>query len=192
MIFLFHLHKILGNTRQSVHEGIWYSCDQCDFKTADKIRVRKHTKSAHEGKVYKCDQCDYTSSNETRLRHHKKYRHKGLTFDCDQCDFKGASSGSLSRHTASIHEHRKFYCTICDYKSSEPLRLHRRALPTNHHSGGNLFPPEWWVGVGDSPLPPPRSSALRRSPTAQGRPTPPGGWVPLERWAELNFPTVIK
>ena len=36
------------------------------------------------------------------------------------------------------------------------------------------------------------ASALRRSPTAHGGPTPHGGWVLPERWAELNFPRVSK
>ena len=34
---------------KSIHEGIKYPCDQCDFKATHKGTLKSHMKSIHEG-----------------------------------------------------------------------------------------------------------------------------------------------
>ena len=67
----------------------------------------------------------------------------------------------------------------------EPLCLRLRAPPASHHSWGIYSP----MSGGSETL----LYRLRAPPlTHRSWGTPPhGGWFPPQRWAELNFPTVI-
>ena len=44
--------------KQPVHEGVYYSCDQCDYKATHKSSLKMHKEPIHEGVCYSCDQCD--------------------------------------------------------------------------------------------------------------------------------------
>ena len=43
---------------KSVHEGVCYTCEQCNFKTKTKYNLKQHLKSIHDGVYFKCEQCD--------------------------------------------------------------------------------------------------------------------------------------
>ena len=42
----------LRRHQQSKHEGVLYSCDQCDFIGTHKLSLRTHQQSKHEGVIY--------------------------------------------------------------------------------------------------------------------------------------------
>ena len=47
---------------QSLHDGVMFSFDQCDYKATLKGSLAKHLKSIHKGLKFSCDQCDYKAS----------------------------------------------------------------------------------------------------------------------------------
>ena len=51
------LQEFLITHNLSVHEGMQYECDQCEFKSTLKVTLRLMM-SVHEGFKYECDQCD--------------------------------------------------------------------------------------------------------------------------------------
>ena len=43
---------------QSIHEGVRYDCNQCEYQATTQSNLKVHIKSLHEGAEYACDQCD--------------------------------------------------------------------------------------------------------------------------------------
>ena len=41
----------------SVHEGVKYDCNQCDFRATRRGILTCHIQSVHEGVKYECNQC---------------------------------------------------------------------------------------------------------------------------------------
>ena len=52
---------------ESVHEGIKYSCELCDFKASHKPHLKIHVKCDHEAVMYSCELCDYTGTDKSTL-----------------------------------------------------------------------------------------------------------------------------
>ena len=59
-------HSLLSHIK-SVHEGVNYFCDQCDFKAAERGKLLRHIKSKHEGVKYPCDQCGFKAMRKDSL-----------------------------------------------------------------------------------------------------------------------------
>ena len=77
---------------KSKHEGVKYSCDQCDYQATQKTNnLIRHGQSKHDGVKYSCST-------------HKKSKHMGVKHPCDQCSYEASQKGHLSRHTKSKHE----------------------------------------------------------------------------------------
>ena len=55
---------------QSVHEGIQYPCDLCNYQATTMGCLQKHIKSKHEGIKYPCDQCDQQFTGKGHLKKH--------------------------------------------------------------------------------------------------------------------------
>ena len=48
-------------------------CGECNFRTACKYQLRKHTKLVHTGEnPFQCDLCDFSTVSKYYLRNHKK------------------------------------------------------------------------------------------------------------------------
>ena len=66
--------------------------------------IRKQKLSVHEGVKFICDQCEYEATRRSHVTEHKKAQPDGLTFDCDQCDNKSSWRRMLFGHVQSLHE----------------------------------------------------------------------------------------
>ena len=113
---------------ESKHEGIRYTCDQCDYKATLKKDRKKHKESQHEGVRYPCDKCDYKATEKSKLRIHKESKHLGVCYSCDDCQYKASTPAHLRTHVESIHEGVRYPCDECDYKATErgSLKKHRK------------------------------------------------------------------
>ena len=110
------------------HEGKEpYQCDQCDFRSASKFKVRGHKKMKHKetshlrvgGVDY--DQCSLCP--EPNTKHHMKRNHdEGLEFSCtydkDNCSFKSCSEKVVQKHASKFHPGAqvKVQCELCPCK----------------------------------------------------------------------------
>ena len=59
--------------------------------------------SVHEEVRYSCDQCDYKAANKRTLKRHIDSVHRDVRYSCDQCDYKATQKGTLDRHIDSVH-----------------------------------------------------------------------------------------
>ena len=57
------------------HEGMRYTCDQCDYKFTDTGNLDKHVKTIHGGIHYPCSQCDYKATQKPYLKSHVSSKH---------------------------------------------------------------------------------------------------------------------
>ena len=89
---------------QSVHEGLIYACDQCDYRARSKGCLKKHIQSVHEGLRFACDQCDYRATRKDYLTQHIRSVHEGVKYACNQCDKEYIEQSRLTRHIQSVHE----------------------------------------------------------------------------------------
>ena len=99
---------------QSVHEGLIYACDQCDYRARTKGSLKKHIQSVHEGLRFACDQCDYRATTQGHLATHIQTEHEGVRFACNQCDYQSKRQDKLTVHIQSVHEGVKYACNQCD------------------------------------------------------------------------------
>ena len=58
-------------------------CPQCDHFFNKKDSLKHHIKTIHEGVRYHCDQCNYAATSSGNLNRHKRRRHenRGITND---------------------------------------------------------------------------------------------------------------
>ena len=94
---LFVFAWLLKRHIKTVHEGLRYSCDQCEFKATQQGTVNGHIQSIHKGIRYACDKCEYMSTREGNLNLHKKTKH-GLhsLVSCNQCSYQTTYNSFLS------------------------------------------------------------------------------------------------
>ena len=68
-----------------------------------KSHLKEHVGTIHEGVRYSCVQCDYQASKKYNLKTHVATKHEGVHHSCDQCDYKATEKGSLRRHLLKSH-----------------------------------------------------------------------------------------
>ena len=59
---------------ESIHEGVKYACNQCDYQATQQSHLKNHIKSQHENFKYPCNKCDYQGSKDA-LRFHLRKKH---------------------------------------------------------------------------------------------------------------------
>ena len=82
----------------SNHDGICYSCDQCDHSATQKDHFKYHEESNHDKTHYNCDQCDYSATRKDQLTHHVEATHEKLFYNCEQYAYKEINKEYLKQH----------------------------------------------------------------------------------------------
>ena len=85
----------LKQHKEVKHEGIFYPCEICEFKTQYKQHLKIH-KALKHGQVekeikkvkQKCDKCDEVYVSAQGLRQRKEVKHEGIFYPCEICEFK--------------------------------------------------------------------------------------------------------
>ena len=73
--------------------------------------LTKQKLSVHKGVKFICDQCEYAATTRNQFTEHKKVQPDGVTFDCDQCDYKSSCRSMLVGHVKSVHEESNIFVT---------------------------------------------------------------------------------
>ena len=79
-----------------------HQCNECDYKKYID-NFKQHIKLIHEGVRYSCDQCDYKGTSKSHLTSHVKSIHEGVRYPCDQCDYKATRTRYLHGHQLTNH-----------------------------------------------------------------------------------------
>ena len=80
----------------STTKTIAHQCDKCEYMAATSYYLKLHRTSKHEGVRYSCDQCENSFLNG--LKSHKISKHKGVRYPCDQCDYTSTLTHGLKAH----------------------------------------------------------------------------------------------
>ena len=85
-------------------------CSECSYFSTKAHRgsFLRHVKSVHEGVKFPCQQCEYKAATRGSLLKHVKSVHEGVKFPCKQYEYKATQKGHLLTHIKSIHEGAKF------------------------------------------------------------------------------------
>ena len=108
--------------KRSVHEGVKYPCDQCDYQ-GTKGTLTVHIKSKHKGITYACKQCDYEAGTKNRLSVHIQTKHEGTKYTCDQCYHQYTRLDHLKIHIRSKHEDVEYTCFECGQQFTQQYSL---------------------------------------------------------------------
>ena len=60
--------------------------------------MAQHKRAEHEGVKYTCRQCDNQATTKGCLTLHKMTLHLGVTYSCRQCDYQATPKGSFAKH----------------------------------------------------------------------------------------------
>ena len=125
-----------------LHDGINFTCKQCDHTTDQSESLMKHLKS-HRDIKYKCTRCEFIS-NKYHLKSHIKAKHTEQRYDCTECEFSTPYKKDLWRHFNKKHGSNFIYlqCDQCFYKTDTKRRLERHIL--NKHGKSEPENSEDW------------------------------------------------
>ena len=66
-----------------IQETVLIDYTSTDLETSN---LRAHIESIHEGVVYPCEKCEYIAKTKPNLNYHHKSKHNLSQFHCNQCD----------------------------------------------------------------------------------------------------------
>ena len=125
----YNRHQLKMHT--SIHLGISYPCEKCDYKTKLPSNLNNHTKTNHEEKKwYFCQSCDYKGSKKS-LRVHIESKHGSMLFKCDKCNYVSSRNEYLKKHVRNQHSTNSYHCTNCDHVTGRKDSLLRH-MGTHH------------------------------------------------------------
>ena len=86
---------------RSVHEGVKYQCNQCDYRATGRGNLQRHIQSKHF--KFSCNQCIYQATEMNHLQTHIKSQHEGVKYPCNQCDYRAKTREILRSHISAKH-----------------------------------------------------------------------------------------
>ena len=112
-------------------DNLKYAREPCNKTYSNIMGLYHHNQSVHQGVKFRCDQCDYQATKQSHLTTHIQSIHEGIKYACDQCDYRASTQSSLTRHIQSVHKSVKNACNQCDYQATRQGKL-RRHIEINH------------------------------------------------------------
>ena len=118
-------------------------CDECDFKTSDDRKLKRHVKVSHQiRKSIKeegsniCPPCDKAFASKNKLDDHIREIHLKLKLSCNHCQFESLKRSEMVRHVKKEHEkdvpnsNTSKTCGTCgqEFKNNRNLQRHIRVL----------------------------------------------------------------
>ena len=63
----------------------------------------EHERTIHMGLTYDCDQCNFTALRKVTLKLHQQVEHEQIRYTCDHCDYKATRANNLQAHIQTVH-----------------------------------------------------------------------------------------
>ncbi|XP_055312341.1 zinc finger protein OZF-like [Sitodiplosis mosellana] len=114
-----------------------FACDQCRYKTVNKVDLKRHMQSKHGAKrLIECEICGKQFVQQMYLNQHLSTAHSDqFPFQCSKC-FEGfATEDAKNAHEASCG-YRRYQCHLCKEhrRDKHKLKYHMR----KHHTGERI------------------------------------------------------
>ena len=97
----------LGRHEKHKHKNELFHCEQCEYSSPRKDRLRQNIRSKHMENKIKCDQCDFVTDRNHNMKKHVNTRHMDKV--CNECDFKTKSIHEMKRHKNTQHQPDDYY-----------------------------------------------------------------------------------
>lgn len=142
-----------------------YQCSECNFATAFKVFLKKHTAKVHKAQdIFECKKCSYTHKDEENVENHEKIVHaeEKTQFCCGFCSNSFEVQSLLRIHVHERHskkpcqsKKKKFACHECGkyyvfesglfnhikkVHEKENKKTKRRGCPTDLNKSGLTLP----------------------------------------------------
>jgi KRAB domain-containing zinc finger protein len=112
-----------------------YTCDSCDYASADSGAIKRHARQHSNERPAVCTYagCTYTATDFSNLSRHLRTHTGERPFGCPAsgCSYTAAQSSSVQSHVRRRHsDHRPFSCAECIYaaKTDADLKKHKLRL----------------------------------------------------------------
>ena len=66
-------------------------CGECGAGYRWKKDLVRHIRNRHEGVRYSCNQCEYQATTQKTLKAHKEAVHEGVKYLCNQCEYQATT-----------------------------------------------------------------------------------------------------
>ncbi|XP_039287911.1 zinc finger protein 546 [Nilaparvata lugens] len=110
-----------------IKKTVVLSCDQCDYKTSLKYKLKDHMNTHLNNKRFVCEKCGNVFGSRNQLTEHLNYIHSDeRNFSCEKCGQTFKAVNVLNRHMA-CHSNEKNHKCHCGqaYKLKSNLRRHQ-------------------------------------------------------------------
>ena len=95
------------------HAPVQLGCKLCHFKTPFEVKLSLHLVRAHS--EVRCDQCQFSTNCKNKLKSHKDSKHGGY-LSCEKCPFRAVNMWTMGKHRLDKHG-EKVFCYICKYEA---------------------------------------------------------------------------
>ena len=72
-----------------------------------KTNLVRHRRALHEGIKYTCGQCQHKATRKESLAQHRRAIHEGIRYPCGQCQHQATSKGDLGQLRRAFYEEIK-------------------------------------------------------------------------------------
>ena len=103
----------LASHKKTVHDGVYYECEECGRRFGEKSKMTRHFKTVHNNeKDYKCPTCGIKFGQKQTLTRHIKTVHDNIkSYECEHCGKRFGQAGVMKRHIEALHLGLRYSCT---------------------------------------------------------------------------------
>lgn len=105
-----------------------YKCDECEWTTTVKYKLKRHAMTHTGEKKFACDLCDQRFLDKGAMKMHARYKHSSeRPFKCSYCEKRFVDSAGMRTHTAIHTGIKRYVCYGCGdrFPSNSALHKHR-------------------------------------------------------------------
>ena len=118
-----------------------FPCNKCKNKFTCSDSLDQHIKITHNTKMYSCDACDYKATEEIKIKTHKDVVHKNV-YSCEFCEFESEQNDKLTMHMKSNHELSCDICET-KFVTENSLNMHMNYKHHKENMNENKVLCEW-------------------------------------------------
>ncbi|KAM8934043.1 zinc finger protein 142 [Pelodytes ibericus] len=111
-----------------------HKCSLCDFTCRDISYLSKHMLTHSSDKNYMCTECGYITKWKHYLNVHMRKHSGDLRYQCSQCSYRCHRADQLNSHKLR-HQGKNLICEVCGFGCKRKAELQKHVQAKHSHSG---------------------------------------------------------